>query len=60
MIIRILEHARERGEEIEIEDGFDMYRQLVATRRLYMENLPGYTTLLSSSLHVVCANIILH
>ncbi|KAJ9296938.1 hypothetical protein DTO271G3_4699 [Paecilomyces variotii] len=41
MITRILEHAREQGTEVGIEDGFDMYRQLVAIRRLYTENLPG-------------------
>ena len=35
MVIRILEQANVRGEEIPIEDGFDLYKQLATVRRLF-------------------------
>lgn len=35
MIIRILEQANARGEEIPIEDGFDLYKQLAVVRRMF-------------------------
>ncbi|CAI7638847.1 unnamed protein product [Penicillium glandicola] len=35
MVIRILEHAKARGEEIAIEEGFDLYKQLATIRRLF-------------------------
>jgi hypothetical protein len=35
MIIRILEQAKARGEEIAIDDGFDLYKQLATIRRLF-------------------------
>ncbi|CAG7961297.1 unnamed protein product [Penicillium salamii] len=35
MVVRILEQANARGEEIPIEDGFDLYKQLATVRRLF-------------------------
>ncbi|KAJ5876132.1 uncharacterized protein N7529_001716 [Penicillium soppii] len=35
MVIRILEQAKVRGEEIPIEDGFDLYKKLATVRRLF-------------------------
>lgn len=35
MVIRILEQANKRNEEIAIEDGFDLYKQLTNIRRLF-------------------------
>jgi hypothetical protein len=42
MVTRIIEQSRERGTEVEIQDGFDLYKELAGIRRLYAENLPGY------------------
>lgn len=41
MVVRIMEQARERGVEIDIQEGFDLYKELVATRRLYADAFPG-------------------
>ncbi|KAL2009305.1 hypothetical protein VTN00DRAFT_7499 [Thermoascus crustaceus] len=41
MVVRIMEQARERGVEIDIQDGFDLYKELVATRRLYADAFLG-------------------
>lgn len=40
MVIRIKEHAKSEGEEIDIEDGFDLYRQLATIRRLFTNTIP--------------------
>lgn len=40
MVVRIVEHAKSRGEDVELEDGFDLYKQLTATRRLFVEAFP--------------------
>lgn len=40
IVKRILEFAKERGEEIPIEDGFELYRELVEIRRIHAEALP--------------------
>lgn len=40
MVVRIIEQAKLRGEDVELEDGFDLYKQLTATRRLFVEALP--------------------
>ncbi|KAJ5175530.1 uncharacterized protein N7482_001407 [Penicillium canariense] len=40
MVIRIIEHAKSVGEEIDIEDGFDLYRQLATIRRLFTNTIP--------------------
>ncbi|KAJ5464630.1 uncharacterized protein N7458_000316, partial [Penicillium daleae] len=40
MVIRIIEHAKSEGEEIDIEDGFDLYKQLATVRRLFTNHIP--------------------
>ncbi|RHZ60725.1 C2 domain protein [Aspergillus thermomutatus] len=40
MVVRIVEQAKSRGEDVELEDGFDLYKQLTATRRLFVEAFP--------------------
>lgn len=42
MVQRIMQGAKDRGEEIELQDGFDLYKELSEVRRVYMESLPGY------------------
>ncbi|OOO08922.1 Mammalian uncoordinated homology 13, subgroup, domain 2 [Aspergillus oryzae] len=41
MVARIVEQGKLRGEEIPIEDGFDLYKQLTAIRQLFTEALPS-------------------
>ena len=40
IVARILHLAKERGEEIPVEDGFELYRELVDIRRIHAEALP--------------------
>lgn len=40
LVARIMELATEREEEIPIQDGFDLYNELVEIRRLHAEALP--------------------
>ncbi|KAJ5605100.1 hypothetical protein N7510_010254 [Penicillium lagena] len=40
MIIRIIEQTKERDEEIDVEDGFDLYRKLATVRRIFSTALP--------------------
>lgn len=40
IITRVIEHAKEKNEEIEIQDGFDLYKELSEMRRVYAEALP--------------------
>ncbi|KAI9925675.1 hypothetical protein MW887_005474 [Aspergillus wentii] len=40
MVVRIFEQAKMKEEEIDMQDGFDLYKQLTATRRLFAESLP--------------------
>ncbi|KAJ6151834.1 hypothetical protein N7470_006962 [Penicillium chermesinum] len=40
MVIRILEQAKSRGEEIDIEDGFDLYKSLAKIRKLFLNTIP--------------------
>lgn len=42
MVVRIMDHAKDRGEEIDMNDGFDLYKQLTSTRRYFAETLPEY------------------
>lgn len=49
MVIKIMEQAREKGVEIDIQDGFDLYKELCATRRLYADALPGYEIIVFGS-----------
>ncbi|KAF4974965.1 hypothetical protein FZEAL_8190 [Fusarium zealandicum] len=37
----ILDMAAETGTELDIQDGFDLYKELVAIRRIHSENLPN-------------------
>ncbi|KAJ5096283.1 C2 membrane targeting protein [Penicillium alfredii] len=41
MVIRIIEQAKARGEEIDIQDGFDLYKQLATVRSLFTNTLQG-------------------
>ena len=40
IIARVLQLAKERGEEVPMEDGFDLYRELVEIRQIHGEALP--------------------
>ena len=42
MIIRIIQQTKDKGEEVDIQDGFDLYKELADVRRVYAEALPGY------------------
>lgn len=42
IILRIIEVVHERGEEVGIQDGFDLYRELVEIRKVHGEALPGH------------------
>lgn len=44
MIVRIIQQAKDKGEEVDIQDGFDLYKELSEVRRVYAEALPGYVT----------------
>lgn len=41
VVAHILELARYRGEQVPIEDGFDLYKELVDIRRIHTESVPG-------------------
>lgn len=40
MVLRVNDQAKESGTEIDIQDGFDLYRQFTGIRRLFTETLP--------------------
>ncbi|KAI5785910.1 hypothetical protein EDC01DRAFT_194231 [Geopyxis carbonaria] len=40
VVIDIIKASRERGEEMEIEDGFELYRELSEIRRIYQDAFP--------------------
>jgi hypothetical protein len=42
VVVRIIEQAGERGIEIDIQDGFDLYKEFATIRRLYAEALSRY------------------
>lgn len=42
MVVRIFEQAKSRGEEVGVQDGFDLYKQLASIRGLFAEALPEY------------------
>lgn len=50
MVVRIFEQAKDRGEEVPIQDGFDLYKQLASIRRLFAESLPEYVPSVKSAL----------
>ncbi|KAL8419822.1 hypothetical protein RB594_002836 [Gaeumannomyces avenae] len=41
IIQRIIEVARERNEEVHVQDGFDLYKELVEIRKIHVRSLPG-------------------
>lgn len=41
IIQTIMQEAHRRGTEIDIEDGFELYKELVEIRRIHQESLPG-------------------
>ncbi|EEP77245.1 conserved hypothetical protein [Uncinocarpus reesii 1704] len=41
MIQRIMQQAKDKNEEIEVQDGFDLYKELSEMRGIYMQALPG-------------------
>lgn len=41
MVSRIIELWHDRGEEVPIQDGFDLYKELVAIRQVHAQALPG-------------------
>jgi hypothetical protein len=45
MVIRIIDQAKSMGEEIDIEDGFDLYQKLAAIRTLFVKTIPEYEPL---------------
>ena len=45
IIERILQLAAQKGEEVPIEDGFELYGELVEIRRIHAEALPKYVRL---------------
>jgi len=42
MVIRIIDHAKSRGEEIDIDEGLDLYKQLAKVRQLFNNTIEGY------------------
>lgn len=42
MVVRVIQQVKEQGGEIELEEGFDLYKQLTAIRRLFTNALPEY------------------
>ncbi|KAI0200306.1 hypothetical protein F4808DRAFT_429360 [Astrocystis sublimbata] len=41
MVKRIVQVARERGDELPLQDGFDLYKDLVEIRRIHRSSLPN-------------------
>ena len=41
IVARILEFAKAKDEEVDIEDGFDLYKELVEIRRIHAQALPN-------------------
>lgn len=41
LVARIIEIVQERGEEVAIQDGFDLYKELVEIRNVHAQALPG-------------------
>ena len=42
MVVRIMDQVKSMGEEIDIEDGFALYRALTTIRRLFTSTMPEY------------------
>ncbi|KAF2259547.1 hypothetical protein CC78DRAFT_58020 [Lojkania enalia] len=41
LVARIMDVAHSRGEEVPVQDGFDLYKELVEIRRIHGDALPG-------------------
>ncbi|KAL9078836.1 MAG: hypothetical protein Q9157_002240 [Trypethelium eluteriae] len=41
IVKRIMEFAEKKGEPVPVQDGFDLYKELVSIRRVYSDALPG-------------------
>ncbi|EKG18203.1 C2 calcium-dependent membrane targeting [Macrophomina phaseolina MS6] len=41
LVAKIMEYAQQKGEELPIQDGFDLYKELVEIRRIHADALPG-------------------
>lgn len=41
IITRIIQQAQDKNEEIGMQDGFDLYKELAQIRQFYTEVLPG-------------------
>ncbi|KAI1810098.1 hypothetical protein GGS20DRAFT_226855 [Poronia punctata] len=41
LVKRIVQVARDRGDELPLQDGFDLYKDLVEIRRIHRSSLPG-------------------
>ena len=41
IVKRIMEFAENKGEPVPVQDGFDLYKELVETRRIYSDALPN-------------------
>lgn len=41
LVAKIMEFAQQNGEELPIQDGFDLYKELVEIRRIHADALPG-------------------
>lgn len=41
LVARIMDVAQSKGEEVPIQDGFDLYKELVEIRRIHSDALPG-------------------
>ena len=46
MVVRIMDQVKSMGEEIDIEDGFALYRALTTIRRLFTSTMPEYDPLI--------------
>jgi hypothetical protein len=44
MVQRVMGQAEEKGEEISMEDGFDLYKELSEIRHVYTQAIPGYVS----------------
>lgn len=38
---KVMELTKARGEEVPVQDGFDLYKELVEIRRVHAQALPG-------------------
>jgi len=46
-IVAILERDEKNGHEVPVQDGFDLYQEMIEIRRVHYEALPRYDVILS-------------